>query len=40
VHLASWTGADNTGKGDDRSMRTIQIIETRFTTSEDGLYLS
>jgi hypothetical protein len=40
VHLASWTGADNTGKGDDRSMRTIQIIETRFTTTEDGTYLS
>jgi hypothetical protein len=39
VRLASWNGSDNTGKGDDRGQRTVQIIETRFVTNEAGAYL-
>jgi hypothetical protein len=35
VRLASWSGPDNTGLGDERSMRTVQIIETRFDDIED-----
>jgi hypothetical protein len=30
VRLASWNGSDNTGIGDFRNTRTIQILETRF----------
>ena len=30
VRVASWSGVDNTGAGDDRGMRTVQIIETRY----------
>jgi hypothetical protein len=39
VRLASWNGSDNTGKGDDRGQRTVQIIETRFVTNEAGAYI-
>jgi hypothetical protein len=39
VRLGSWNGTDNTGKGDDRGQRTVQIIETRFVTNEAGAYL-
>jgi hypothetical protein len=35
VRLASWSGPDNTGLGDERSMRTIQIIETRFQSGTE-----
>lgn len=40
VRLASWNGQDNLGKGDDRGMRTVQVIETRFVTNEAGAYLT
>ncbi len=30
VRLASWNGADNTGMGDNRSIRSINIIEMRY----------
>jgi len=40
VRLASWNGQDNLGKGDERGMRTVQIIETRFVTNEAGNYLT
>ena len=30
VRVASWSGTDFTGKGDDRGTRTVQILETRY----------